>query len=87
MLFLVQWTFPPENRDAANARFKETGGMPPAGVKMLGRWHTAGGGEGICIAETDDQVALGKWMQDWSDLLDMSVLPVHGDEDAMKILG
>jgi len=27
--------------------FLETGGAPPAGVKMLGRWHTADGAYGF----------------------------------------
>ena len=87
MLFVVHWEFAPENRDAANARFKETGGMPPEGVKMLGRWHFAEGGEGLCVCETDDAVLLGKWAQDWSDLLSFRIVPVNDDEGVLKVLG
>jgi hypothetical protein len=86
MLFVVHWTIAPDHRDAAQARFKETGGMPPDGVKMIGRWHSAAGGEGLCVAETDDAVLLGLWTQDWSDLLSFEIIPVNDDEGVMKVL-
>ncbi|MBI2561882.1 MAG: DUF3303 family protein [candidate division NC10 bacterium] len=38
-------------RDAAIARFKKGGGMPPAGVKLLGRWHAADLSSGVAISE------------------------------------
>jgi len=86
MLFMVHWTFGPEERDAANARFKETGGAPPDGVKMLGRWHSTAGGQGFCVCESEDSVAMGRWLQDWSDLLSFDVIPVNDDENVMKVL-
>ena len=42
MIYVTVWTFKPEHRDAVQARFKQTGGLPPEGVKMLGRWHGTG---------------------------------------------
>ena len=86
MLFVVHWEFPSEIRDAANGRFKETGGMPPEGVKMLGRWHFSEGGEGMAVCEADDAVALGIWVHAWSDLLTFRIVPVTDDEGVMKIL-
>jgi hypothetical protein len=32
-------------------------------------------------------VALGKWMQQWTDCLEFETTPVNGDEDVMKVLG
>ena len=87
MLFVVHWTIPSDRRDAAQARFKETGGMPPDGVKMIGRWHAAAGGEGLCVCETDDAILLGKWTQDWSDLLSFELIPVNDDEGVLKVIG
>lgn len=87
MLFMVEYVFHPEARNAAQDRFKKTGGMPGPGVKMLGRWHAAGGNRGYVLAETDDSVALGKWMQEWTDLLTFQIVPVNNDEDVMKVLG
>ncbi len=37
--------------NAAVARFLETGGAPPEGVKMLGRWHGMNG-QGFAISES-----------------------------------
>ena len=39
MLFHIMYQLTPENRNAAQKRFMETGGLPPGGVKMVGRWH------------------------------------------------
>jgi hypothetical protein len=87
MLFLVTWNISCGNRDATNARFKKTGGPPPAGVKMIGRWHSAAGARGAVIAEADDAVALAKWIQQWSDLIQFEITPVVDDADMMKVLG
>lgn len=87
MQFYVSWTTNPEHRDAASARFAETGGLPPAGVKMLGRWHFTEGRSGFLIAESSDAVAIGKWTQAWSDLLTFRVVPIVDDEGFKTILG
>jgi hypothetical protein len=87
MLFMVSYVFGADDRDVVQARFKETGGMPGQGVTMLGRWHALGGNRGFVLADTNDNVAMGKWLQEWSDLLDFEVTPVNNDEDVMRVLG
>lgn len=87
MLFMITYAFSSDARNAAQERFKKTGGMPGAGVKMHGRWHAIGGGHGFLLAESSDSVAIGKWMQEWTDLLEFEVIPVNDDEDVMKVLG
>ena len=87
MLFMISYLFRPETRDVAQARFKKTGGMPGANAKMLGRWHNVGGHRGFILAESNDLVAIGKWMQEWTDILTFDVAPVVNDEDVMKVLG
>lgn len=86
MLFTISWTFDPKNRDAAIKRFLESGGAPPKGVKMLGRWHAVGGATGIAVAETSDPSLMQKWVLDWSDLMKMSVYSVLTDEQAAPLL-
>ena len=86
MLFVIHYTSPPERRDEIMEKFKATGGLPPEGVKMLGRWTRIGGGWGFCVAETDDSQALAKWAQDWSNLMTMEVHPVLDDEGFQKLL-
>lgn len=87
MLFMISYSFRPEARTEAQDRFKKTGGMPGANVKMLGRWHKIGGLQGFVLAESIDAVAIGKWLQEWTDLLVFDVAPVVNDEDVMKVLG
>jgi len=86
MLFLVEWKYKPEHRDAVNKRFKETGGPPPAGIEMIGRWHYASGRQGMLICKTDSAVALGKWTLDWTDFLDFQIHPVNDDEGVIEVL-
>jgi hypothetical protein len=87
MLFMISYSFPPTVRNAAQDRFRKTGGAPGEGAKMLGRWHTVGGNSGFLLAESSDSVALGKWMQDWSDLLSFHIVPVNDDAQVMQIIG
>jgi Protein of unknown function (DUF3303) len=87
MQFMITYSFRPDARNAAQDRFKKTGGGPGPGAQMLGRWHAVGGHHGYVLAETTDSVALGKWMQDWTDLLEFRIDPVNGDQDVMKVLG
>jgi hypothetical protein len=54
---------------------------------MVGRWHAVGGHRGYVLAETANAVALGKWLQEWTDLLEFRIDPVNGDQDVMKVLG
>ncbi|MCP5115390.1 MAG: DUF3303 domain-containing protein [bacterium] len=87
MLYAMYYEFSPENRNQANERFRQTGGPPPDGVTMIGRWHSIAGGEGVVICESNDPVAVGKWMHDWSDLLKFRIVPVVNDQDVATIIG
>jgi hypothetical protein len=86
MLFMISYQFQPGMRKQAQERFKKTGGMPPSGAKMLGRWHAIGGLKGYVLAESSNAVAIGKWMQEWTDLIAFAITPVVDDTDVMKIL-
>ena len=87
MLFMITYSFRPEHRNAAQTRFKSTGGGPPPGAKMLGRWHQVAGLSGFVLCESSDPVAIGKWTQEWTDLLTFDVIPVANDEDILKVIG
>ena len=86
MIHVVSWTFKPEHRDAVQARFKKTGGLPPEGVRMLGRWHGTGTNKGVCIAESDDALAIARWMQNWSDLMSFDAYPALTDEEVAQVI-
>ena len=85
MKFIVTWKLPNTSVVDTEARFLKTGGPPPSGVKMLGRWHGMSGG-GVAIAETSDPKALYTWMAHWNDLLELSVSPCLEDDEAGEVM-
>ncbi len=86
MIQIIAWTFRPEHRNAVQARFKETGGLPPKGVEMLGRWRGIGTNKGVCVAESEDPLAFAKWAQEWSDHMSCDIYPALTDEDTAKVI-
>lgn len=87
MLFHITYVVAPQNRDVAQSRFKETGGLPPEGVSMIGRWHCAQGLRGFVMAETSDAEAIASWIQQWSDVLSFEVTPVVDDDQMTRVIG
>jgi hypothetical protein len=85
MQYIVSWKIPKGSVVNAEARFLKTGGAPPAGVKMIGRWHGMSGG-GVLIAETDDVKALYSWLAYWNDLLEFQTTPCVEDAVAGEVL-
>jgi hypothetical protein len=85
MLFVTHWKCAPENLKSVVARFKQTGGTPPKGVKMIGRWHDVTQGRGVTVAEADDAEAIARWSYAWSDLLSFETYPVLDDAGAAKV--
>lgn len=84
MRMMLTWSLKPQHQREAVARFLETGGAPPAGVKMLGRWH--GSGTGFVLAESDDVKAVFEWTNQWADLMEFEITPVMVDEEAGEVL-
>lgn len=86
MLFICQWTLNPEDRNEAIKRFLETGGKPPEGVALLGRWFIAGQSAGFAVLESDSPVALQQFALEWNDLLHMEISPALTDEQAGPLM-
>ena len=59
MQFMVKYSLNPENRDAVQGQFKETGGLPPAGIEMLGRWHN---GPSLWVTSCAKPTMLSHWV-------------------------
>jgi hypothetical protein len=85
MKFISTWTVPQATFNAAVARFLETGGAPPEGVKMLGRWHGMDG-KGFAISESTDPKAMYRWVAQWAGLLPLAVTPCLEDADAGEVM-
>lgn len=86
MRYMASWTLPHgEDYRAAITRFLKTGGVPPAGVTMIGRWHGANGA-GFAIAESDDAKAIAEMVTEWSEFMDIQATPVLEDAELAGVL-
>ena len=85
MKYISIWNLPTGTFNATVARFLETGGAPPKGVQIVGRWHGMSG-QGVMIAETDDPKAMFEFRAQWGDLIDMTITPCLEDADAGAVL-
>ena len=85
MKFIVKYSIPKGCVVDAEQRFLKTGGGPPEGVKMIGRWHGMSGG-GVVIAEANDAKALYSWLSYWNDLLEFDTTPCVEDAEAGEVM-
>lgn len=86
MQFMVTYSIDIPQRASAEARFLETGAMPPEGVKLLGRWHCTGERRGFMLIDSTDVAAITKFMRDWSDVLNFQISPVVSDEQMAQVM-
>jgi hypothetical protein len=86
MLFITYYRIRPGMRDAAIARFGKGGAMPPAGVKLLGRWHDVGNGAGVTVAEAPDASLMARFAFEWNDLMELDTHPALNDEQLGAVL-
>lgn len=86
MQFMVTYSIEVSQKNAAEARFLETGAAPPAGVELLGRWHFTGSRQGFMLIESTDDLAVAKYMRDWNDLLDFDIVPVISDAQLAQLM-
>jgi Protein of unknown function (DUF3303) len=88
MKFMLTFSWKPDikARDEGIARFKKTGGNPPKGAKLLGRWTRADFNGGFDLLESDDANALAEFALMWSDIMDLTIVPVLEDESLNAVL-
>ncbi len=86
MKFMVVWSIKPEHYSEALARFKESNPQPKKGIKLLGRWHEMGTGDGFSLFDVDDPIVLTQFLMSWADLVDQKIVPVVEEEDIVKAL-
>jgi hypothetical protein len=88
MKFILTFTWTPDAQKRAEgiARFQKTGGLPPEGVKLLGRWTKADLSGGFDLLETEDAKKLLEFAYMWGDLMELSVFPVLEDQELSEAL-
>ena len=88
MKFMLTFSWKPDTktRDEGIARFRKTGGQPPKGVRLLGRWTRADFSGGFDLLESDDPQALTEFALMWSDLMELTIVPVLEDQELSDVL-
>lgn len=86
-MLTFNWTPDTATRAEAIARFEQTGGLPPAGAKLVGRWTRADFSGGFDLLESDDPRALAEFALMWSDLMKVEIFPVLEDAELAEVLG
>lgn len=86
MQFHVVYSIAVEQRDTAEARFKETDAMPPDDVTLVGRWHDAAGRRGFMVIESSDAASVATYLRNWNDLVTFEIVPVINDEQLVKVM-
>ena len=88
MKFMLTFSWAPDTRtrDEGIARFRKTGGLPPAGATLLGRWTRADLSGGFDLLESDDPKALAEFALMWSDVMQLTIVPVLEDGPLSEVL-
>jgi len=88
MRFMLTFRFTPdkEKRNEAIARFLKTGGLPPKGAKLLGRWTRLDFSEWYDLLESDDPKALTEFALAWNDIMEIKIVPVLEDQALSEVL-
>lgn len=81
MKFMLTFGWAPDAqiRAQAIARFQKSGGLPPPGINLIGRWTNADLSGGFDVLETDDPQKLAAFAYMWSDLMNLKITPVLDD--------
>lgn len=83
--YLVQWSFPHDSFRPAVQRFLKTGGVPPAGVSLIGRWHGMNG-KGCAVVESSDAQAMFGYIAEWMEYIYIEATPLVEDTEAAEAL-
>jgi Protein of unknown function (DUF3303) len=88
MKFMLTFDWNPnkETRAEAVERFRNTGALPPEGVKLLGRWTRADFSGGFDLLETDDAKKLFEFAYTWGTLMKLEITPVLDDQELKAAL-
>jgi hypothetical protein len=88
MKFMLTFSWKPDTQTRAEGieRFRKSGGKPPAGAKLLGRWTRADFSGGFDLLESDDPRALAEFALMWSDLMELTIVPVLEDQELSDVL-
>jgi hypothetical protein len=76
MLFMVIESFKDGKLRAIKERFQRHGRMLPEDVRYVNSWVEATGSRCFQVMEAPSQGSLQPWIERWSDLVDLEVIPI-----------
>ena len=82
MKIFSSYTLRPGCTKEAAQRFLAGQATPPAGVKLVGRWHKTDGTGGYSVFETDNPATVYEFTMTWTDVLEIHDHLVIEDAEA-----
>ena len=67
-------------------RLAEKGRMMPEGLNYISSWIDHNLKTSWQIMETGDFVLLERWIDNWKDLMDFEIIPVHNSADVREMM-
>jgi len=86
MLFMVIEHFRDHDAKAVYARFRERGRLMSNEIGFVGSWVAADLGRCFQVIECDDVTLLQHWAAEWSDLIELEIVPVAQGKDPAAAL-
>lgn len=82
MLFMVIERFRAGNAPDVYRRFRDRGRMAPDGVRYIASWVDLDFQRCFQLMEAEDETMLKAWTNNWNDLVDFEIVPVHTSDQA-----
>jgi Domain of unknown function (DUF3303) len=88
MLFMVVETFRDHDAKSIYRRLRDKGRMMPEGLAFVNSWVTADLGRCFQLMECDNVTLFQRWAAEWSDLMELEIIPVvQGKDTAAALAG
>jgi hypothetical protein len=84
MLYMVIERF--KDAPAIYKRLEEKGRMMPEGLNYISSWIDQHLQRCWQVMETDDFVLLERWIDNWKDLMEVEIIPVHTSAEVREML-
>ena len=84
MLYMIIETFHPDNVKQLYKRFEEKGRLLPEGVQYIDSWINEDVTTCYQLMESDAEIKIYEWIQNWIDLSDFKVIPVISSSEARQ---
>jgi len=87
MLFMVVETFRNQDAKSVYRRLREKGRQMPIGLTFVNSWVSADLDRCFQLMECDDIALFQRWAAEWSDLMELEIIPVAEGKQTAAALG